>query len=243
MLLPLVFLQASVQSFNVEGVRREALVYRGIGTAPATGRPVVFAFHGHGGGMRQVAFSLGVHELWPEAMVIYPQGLPTKGMTDPQGQKAGWQQNAGEEGDRDLKFVDTILASLRGVDRRRTFTMGHSNGGRFTYVLWSARSDRFAAYGPSSSPAVLLARRFLPPAPVFVTAGESDPIVPYAGQKATIDALVRLDGVDLSKATTTGYVTLATGKTGIPFGAYIHPGGHEYPPAAVEATIALFKRL
>ncbi len=228
-----------VETYTVEGARREALVFPGAGAAP---HPLVLVFHGHGGGMRQAARSFGTHAIWPEATVVYPQGLLTKGMTDPQGQKPGWQQNAGESGDRDLKFVDAILASLKDVDLKRTFAMGHSNGGRFTYVLWGSRGDRFAAYGPSGSPAALMVRTFRP-APVFATAGEADPIISYRVQKATIEALARLDGVDLSKATKNGYMTLAKGTGGIEFGTYIHPGGHGYPREAAEATVALFRRV
>lgn len=242
MLFPLMLqVPPKVETYIVEGARREALLFPGLGNGPSTGRPLVLVFHGHGGNMRQAARSFGVHTIWPEATVVYPQGLPTKGMTDPQGKKNGWQQNAGEYGDRDLKFVDTILLALRGRDPKRTFAMGHSNGGRFTYVLWGSRGDRFAAYGPSGSPAARMVRSFRP-ASVFATAGENDPIIPYPAQKATIEALARLDGVDLSSGTKDGYVTLATGANGIEFGTYIHPGGHEYPREAAEATVALFKR-
>lgn len=191
--------------------------------------------------MRQASRSFGVQNLWSEATVVYPQGLPTKGMTDPQGRRPGWQQNVGEEDDRDLKFVDVLLRSLKGFDPKRVFAMGHSNGGRFTYVLWEARGDRFAAYGPSGSPAVRLVPG-LQPASVFITAGEADRIVPFAAQQATIDAVARLDGVDLSRATRKGYVTLAKGTEGLDFGTYIHPGGHTHPREAAESTVAFFKR-
>jgi polyhydroxybutyrate depolymerase len=240
MLLSLALLaaQSSVQAFDVDGVRREALVFTGSGPGP---HPLVLAFHGHGGGMRQAARSFRIQELWPEATVIYPQGLPTKGMTDPQGTKAGWQQKPLDEGDRDLKFVDSILGWVKDVDRKRMYAMGHSNGGRFTYVLWAARGSQFAAYGPSGSPAIGLLREFKP-ASFFATAGEADRIVPYASQRLSIEALARLDGADLSQATPQGYVRLAQGRDGLEVGTYIHPGGHEYPPEAASAMVGLFKR-
>ena len=215
-------LAPNVETYVVDGVAREALVFPGVGVAPRTGRPLVLGFHGHGGGMRQAARSFDAQSFWPEATVVYPQGLPTKGMTDPEGTKAGWQQRAGENGDRDVRFVDAILQAQKGVDPRRVYAMGHSNGGRFTYVLWAERGDRFAAYGPSGSPGFGLLRSFRP-APAFCTAGEKDPIVPYRGQRATIDALIKLDGIDLSRATKAGYVTLAPGKGGLELGTYVHP--------------------
>lgn len=239
--LPPVSTAPHIEHFAVDGVDRQALVFPGTGPVPKEGRPLVLAFHGHGGGSGQAARSFGIDALWPEATVVYPQGLPTSGMTDPEGTRNGWQQRRGENGDRDVRFVDAVLTRLKGYDPHRVYAMGHSNGGRFTYVLWAARGDRFAAYGPSGSPAIGLLREFKP-APAFCTAGESDPIVPYRGQKASIDALVRLDGIDLSRATKNGYVTLAPGKNGLELGTYIHPGGHEYPRAAAEATVAFFKR-
>ena len=66
------------QEWKVDGVAREALV-----AAPASAKsessPVVFVFHGHGGTMRNAAKQFHIHELWPEAIVVYPQGLNTPG--------------------------------------------------------------------------------------------------------------------------------------------------------------------
>ncbi|MFY8056754.1 MAG: hypothetical protein ACOVRM_03375, partial [Planctomycetaceae bacterium] len=59
----------------------------------------------------------------------------------------GWQKSAGDQQDRDLKFFDVVLQSLRSeyrVDDRRIYATGHSNGGGFTYLLWSERSAVFA---------------------------------------------------------------------------------------------------
>lgn len=245
MLTALAFLVAQpaprVETFTVEGTKREALVFAGEGQAPKGGRPLILAFHGHGGNMNHSARSFGVQRTWPEATVIYPQGLPTKGMTDPEGRKNGWQQNSGQENDRDLKFVDAILAKHPEVDRKRIFSMGHSNGGRFTYILWAKRPQIFAAYGPSGSPAIGMLRD-LKPASAFCTAGEKDPIVPFRGQKWSIDAIARLIGADPAKAKVDGYVRLTPGRNGLELGTYIHPGGHEYPSQAATATVEFFKR-
>ncbi len=229
---------SSVEHFTVDGVDRVATVIVGEGREP---HPLVFAFHGHGGNMQNSARMFHVERLWPEATVIYPEGLPTKGRTDPEGLKRGWQQRPGENGDRDVKFVDAMLASMKHVDPKRIYAMGHSNGGRFTYLLWALRGDIFAAYGPSGSPATGLVRQFKP-ASVFHTAGEKDQIVPYAGQKLTIEALQRLDGAEIQHGTTVGYVTLFPAKNGLEVGTYISPMGHAFPPDAVAATVELLRR-
>ena len=127
--------------WKVDGVAREALVY-----APATAKtdpsPVVFAFHGHGGTMKYAANKFAYHKHWPEAIVVYMQGLNTPGaLTDPEGKLPGWQKTFGDQGDRDLKFFDAVLATLKKdykVDEKRIYATGHSNGGGFTYLLWAA---------------------------------------------------------------------------------------------------------
>ena len=144
------------REWQVDGVVREALVY-----VPPKARtaatPVIFAFHGHGGTMNHAARTFGYHTLWPEAMVVYLQGLKTPGsLTDPEGKKSGWQSRLGDQGDRDLKFFDAVLTTLKQeyrVDEKRLYATGHSNGGGFTYLLWAARGDQFAALAPSAAPA------------------------------------------------------------------------------------------
>src|SRR5437773_15905 len=78
---------ASERTWKIDGVERTALLY--IPSAASTTKsPVIFAFHGHGGTMRFAARKFGYQRLWPEAVIVYMQGLPTPGaLTDPQGLK------------------------------------------------------------------------------------------------------------------------------------------------------------
>jgi polyhydroxybutyrate depolymerase len=142
------------REWKVDGVVREALVHIPA-TAKTNAASIVFAFHGHGGSMNNAARQFGYHKLWPEAIVVYMNGLNTPGrLTDPEGKKPGWQHGAGAQGDRDLKFFDTVLASLKKdykVDSKRIYSTGHSNGGGFTYLLWETRGKEFAAFAPSAS--------------------------------------------------------------------------------------------
>ncbi|MDO8632118.1 MAG: hypothetical protein Q7R41_16665, partial [Phycisphaerales bacterium] len=99
--------------WTVGGEKREAIVYAPSKSSDAR-RPAVFVWHGRGGEMRAAADKFRIHRLWPEAVVVYPQGLPTPGkLTDREGRHSGWQFSAGEQGDRDLKFFDVLLASVR----------------------------------------------------------------------------------------------------------------------------------
>ena len=145
------------REWTVDGVVREALVYAAP-RAKTEASPVVFAFHGHGGTMNNAARTFTYQILWPEAVVVYPQGLNTPGrLTDPEGKKAGWQGRVGDDqGDRDLKFFDAVLASLEHdyrVDEKRIYATGHSNGGGFTYLLWADRGGHFAAVAPCAATA------------------------------------------------------------------------------------------
>jgi polyhydroxybutyrate depolymerase len=236
--LALVVLAApKVETYSVDGVARRTLVFSNGGT----NKPLVLAFHGHGGNMGQAARSFRMQLLWPEALVIYPEGLPSKGIRDPNGTKNGWQKNPGELADRDLKLVDAILERhKKSFDATRVYAMGHSNGGRFTYLLWATRPAVFAAYGPSGSPATGLGR--LEPRSAFIVAGRKDPLVPFAGQKRTIDALIEQLKSPRETKTIGFFEYVREAPSGLEIGTYIQPGGHEYPRAVGEATVAFFKR-
>src|SRR5262245_19063159 len=101
------------RTWDVGGVRREALVYAP--SRPTAGQvPLVFDFHGRGGTAGHAARAHRLHEAWPEAAVVYMQGLNTPGrLTDSEGKKTGWPSGPGDQGDRDLGFFDAVLASLK----------------------------------------------------------------------------------------------------------------------------------
>lgn len=226
-------------TFDIEGKTRLATVYMPSGSGP---HPVVFAFHGHGGNRRNAARTFQIHELWPESIAIYMQGIPISGKTDPEGVRNGWQKNPGEVGDRDLKFFDAVYKRVvdeaKG-DKKRVFACGHSNGGRFTYVLWAERAEKFAAFGPSASPGTLLIRR-MEPKPAFVIAGEKDQLVSFASQELTIDAIKRMNGITAEPSKKDGYLSIFKGKEA-ELRTYIYPGDHTYPRAANPMLVDFFK--
>ena len=98
----------------------------------------------------------------------------------------------------DLKFFDAVLSSLRRehkIDERRIYVTGHSNGGRFTYLLWALRGDVFAAVAPSGSAATMLLKD-LKPKPCLHIAGAKDPLVKFEWQAATMESVRKLNGCD-----------------------------------------------
>lgn len=220
-------------SYNVDGVQRQAIV---VAPSRATAHPpLVFVFHGHGGNMNHSLRTFNVNSLWPEAVVVYPQGLPTKGITDPQGTKNGWQQRPGTDGDRDIKFFDAMYKDLTAhyrVDRKHVYSMGHSNGARFSVVLWSTRGDLLSAVGVSSSMTMPMS---LSPKPVFFVAGEKDPIVPYRSMTRSIDQAIQRNGLSKPGTKLSDYLTLYSGS--MPVETYIHPGSHNFPKEAGTAMV------
>lgn len=228
--------------WTVEGVKRTALVH-----VPATAKnsatPVVFVFHGHGGSSRQAAKSFAMETQWPEAIVVYMQGLNTVGqLTDPQGTRAGWQAAVGDNGDRDLKFFDAVLSRLKQdyqVNTKRIYATGHSNGGGFTYLLWLARGDVFAAVAPSA--AVAKYSHKLTPKPALMLAGESDPLVKFTWQKFNMQAVRKVNSCSAKGETWAPQCTLYASSTGTPVVTFIHPGGHQLTAEAPGLIAKFFK--
>jgi polyhydroxybutyrate depolymerase len=232
--------------FIVGDDKREALIY-----VPAKSDkppPVVFAFHGHGGTARHAARTFAYHTHWPEAVCVYMQGLPTPGqLTDPEGKKAGWQAKAGDQGDRDLKFFDEVLKTLKkdhAIDDKRVYSTGHSNGGGFTYLLWAQRGDVFAAVAPSAAAARYA--KDLKPKPCLHVTGEKDPLVKPEWQKATTDAVRKVNGCDADGKSWEKAGKLAgtvyESKGGTPFVAVVGPGGHEFPSDAPKLIVQFFQQ-
>jgi len=228
---------------KVDSVPREALIYAPV-SAKSSAAPVVFVFHGHGGNMRNVARSFAMNHHWPEAISVYMQRLNTPGrLTDPEGKRPGWQARPGDLGDRDLAFFDALLARLKKdyrVDDKRIYATGHSNGGGFTYLLWAERGNVLAAVAPSAAAAFRQQERFKPK-PVMHLAGENDLLVKFAWQRATMDAVRKLNGCESQGKAWDRQCTIYPSKSGTPLVTFIHPGGHEFVKEAPALIVKFFK--
>jgi polyhydroxybutyrate depolymerase len=229
--------------WDVDGVKREALVY-----APSKktdGKaPLVFDFHGHGGAAKQASRAHHIHDAWPEAIVVYMQGLPTPGkLTDPEGKRNGWQHSPGDQKDRDLKFFDAVLASMKqefAVDENRIYATGHSNGGGFTYLLWATRGDTFAAFAPVAAAAGLYFTS-AKPKPLFHAAAENDPLVKFAMQQRTLDRVKKLNGCDQKGEDWDKGCHLYASNKGAPMVIFLHDEGHKYPARTPELIVKFFR--
>ncbi|HEX4591217.1 MAG TPA: prolyl oligopeptidase family serine peptidase [Gemmataceae bacterium] len=226
--------------WTVDGVKRHALVFAP--KHPSANPPLVFAFHGHGGSAKESAQHFHIQHDWPEAVVVYMQGLHTKGRTDPEGEQSGWQGKAGDEHDRDLKFFDAVLATMREkyhVDERRVYATGHSAGGHFTYLLATARPDVWAAIAPSAAANKL--HKGFHPVPVFQAAGKKDTTIPFDQQLKTIEELKAVNGCDSAGTHWAKDCTLYPSTKGAPVVAFIHNGTHAYPHQAPALIVKVFR--
>jgi polyhydroxybutyrate depolymerase len=230
-------------NLDVNGLQRQAILYPPSSPPKSGGSPLVFVFHGHGGRAQNIARTMHIQTIWPEAIVVYPDGLPTPTRIDPAGKHPGWQIAVGAQDDRDLKFVDAMLATINKrypIDKHRIYATGFSNGGVFMYVLWAARPNIFAALAPCSG---------LPPndehvtvpKPVFIVSGEADPLVKIANQRAMIEELRKLNGTTSPGESLAGGALLYKSDRGTPVETLIHPRGHVLPKQAPQQIVAFFK--
>ncbi len=225
-----------------DGATRRALVY-----APKIQKrssPLVFVFHGRGGSMHGISKKLDIHNFWSEAIVVYPQGMWCEG-----GYRdgLGWVISDTEDEGRDIRFFDVLLDYLEknyNVDSRNVFATGHSNGGGFTYALWTLRGDKFKGFAPSAAGTRKLGRNSdrRAPKPVLIIGGSEDDVVPIAGVRREIERAKQINGCTTHRKFSKS-ITLYQGVDGADVAVAIHPSGHQFQSALVPEIVEFFKYL
>ena len=241
--------------WKIDGVDREAAV-RVPSAIPAGGAPLVFVFRGRNNQLTGFVNYFPLHRGWTDAVVVYMQGLvmpwPTGKAADGKAKSGtGWQVEPGGQDDRDLKFFDAVLATVRqkhAIDPARIYAAGHSNGAAFTYLLWQQRAATFAAFAPVAGG--LWAARdnadvtsLLVPKPVLQIAGRKDPTVKFELMEAMAARVKRVNHCETASVPWgDDRCALFPSKTGqTPVVTYFHPGGHGVPKDAVELIVRFFQ--
>ena len=192
--------------------------------------------------MGTAALAMRFQDVWPRAVVVYMQELPIASHVDPAGLRNGWQQEPGQANDRDLKFFDAVLATIRAKFRvQRIYVSGFSNGALFSLLLWAKRGKELAGIGvcagvllPSVHPTV--------PRRLIHIAGELDRIAVYSKQVETMALERAIDGCsDDGQAIGFGATRYPSTK-GAPVMTVIHRGGHVYPPNASVWILKFFNQ-
>jgi len=235
--------QGVIMHWTIDGVQRDAIVFAPAPTIAAAKHPLVIGFHGHGGRMQGTSVQMHIQTLWPQAIVVYPQGLKTASPIDPAGSRPGWQSKAGENGDRDLKLVDAIVATMDQkytVDRRRVYATGFSNGGVFSYLLWAERAKTIAAIGEVAG-RLDVSETLTTPRALLAVAGQHDTVDPFALQQQSIQAARQADSAPGAGSPCGPFCTFYMSPSATPVKTSIHPGGHVYPAWAPAQIVKFFR--
>jgi poly(3-hydroxybutyrate) depolymerase/sugar lactone lactonase YvrE len=221
----------------VDGVTRTYLVDPGKDAA-TTPSPLVFVFHGSTLTALDAA-NLGIAKAWPEATVVYPQGVNYYG-------GSGWQDWWGEFADQDVRFVDAMFADLTTayrVDPRRVYATGESNGGSFTWVLLAARPERFAAFAAVIYPdRENLAWASVPRPALYMNGDQDVENNPADWAEWTRDRLLRLNGCGAgSSEWMPGVILSQPCASGQPVLYARFHGGHNWPKTATPAVVSFFQ--
>ena len=156
----------------------------------------------------------------------------------------------GEDGNRDLKFFDAMLATLRqklSVYNERIYTTGFSNGTGFSYLLWAERGDTLAAIGAVAG---VLAHseksRLHQPRPLIAIFGTDPHTASKEIKERTIhaarevnNALASEESCDIPTGASDCKLYPSTSQT--PVKNIIHTGGHEYLPWMAEEIVKFFQ--
>lgn len=203
-----------------KGLQRSYLLYIPAGLKP--GAPLLFMFHGSGGdgASAREATGYGFDMLADQDkfVVAYPDGIET---TWNDCRKAS-PQPAHVMNIDDESFIEAIIAKTAadvGIDRKRVFAAGHSNGGQLAYRLAMERPREFAGIAAISAsiptPDNLSCTPVDVAIPAMVINGTADPINPFNGGMVTLGPFTRL-GTVISTRATAEYFARINGQTGMP---------------------------
>lgn len=174
------------RTVDVGGLTRTWRIHVPAGLAPPEGWPLVIGFHGGGGNAESFARNgwNGTADA-NRFLMVYPEGTGRfpgvfLGLTWNGGGCCGIAQQRDVD---DVAFVDALIDAVDrewGVDQRRVFATGFSNGGIMAYRLGVALAHRLAAIAPvgASFMASEMAER---PIPVLAIHGALDRNVPWQG--------------------------------------------------------------
>jgi poly(3-hydroxybutyrate) depolymerase/sugar lactone lactonase YvrE len=197
-------------------------------------------FHGYGGSASGAA-SVGLRSAWPEATVVYAQGLIYSLPIGVSGGN-GWQVFPGEFQDRDLRYVETLIQDLSAtykVDDRRIYATGISNGAMFCYLLLATRPERFAAVAPVATVSVSCLRWSRGPRPVLITQGKQDGLALAEWGR---NQLLRANGCEPKGSEwAPGAVSYDVCASGQPVILSVHAGGHEWGSQTTANIVRFFK--
>lgn len=230
--------QPKTLTLNVEGAKRTALMFAP--SAPARGKaPLVIALHGYTGNSDFTSKQFEVQKYWPQAYVLYPQGLPTKLFPNQKQEFPGWQLMPGQNGDRDIKFVKAMLewaAKEPTIDVSKIHYEGHSNGSGFAWVVLKALGSKFASFAGYCG-GTLLPLAGAPKKPAILFCGTTDRLVSARSVKQFAERLAKHNGCGAARIDD----NITTYPGSFPVIVIEYSGGHMPPKTMFEKGVNFFK--
>lgn len=217
----------TTHTFEVNGTTRSYLSNDEVPTP----KYIVIVFHGNGGTAEGFAKKYVLQNIFSEGLIVYLQGIPgIGGGFDPKGLKNGWQRKKGDGDDRDLNAMDVLVELLQRQYPKlqdQIYAMGHSNGGRFTYLLWSERSALFKGFVINAHQGVDLLTAGVEPRSAMILTGRQDRVVNNANQLKSAELVQSLLQCDTHQTINDELTIHSNKKTGLHLHHYIHLGGHD----------------
>jgi polyhydroxybutyrate depolymerase len=201
-------------------LEREFHVYLPPGHDENNPAPLVIALHGGGGRGARLDETLGgaiVRQARQRGwVVVFPEGI-AHGWND--GREAITSRDQARASVDDVAFIGALIDRLKadhGIDEKRVYVTGISNGGSMTYRVGIELGDRVAAIAPvtASLGKVIEDSKPVRRIPILIMNGTADPLVPYTGGQVTV--LGKPRGEILSTNATVRWFTKLNGCTGGP---------------------------
>jgi polyhydroxybutyrate depolymerase len=178
-----------------QSISRTYIVHLPKGFRQGTSYPLVLVFHGGKGtpsGMQSLTNFNPVADR-EGFIVVYPAGY-----------EQSWADSrletpAGRKGIDDVGFISKLIAKLvqdYGVDSKRIYATGISNGGNFSQRLGCELADKVTAIGVvAAGMPTNLANTCNPsrPVPMLLMFGESDPIYPLQGGNTKVGSVLSVN--------------------------------------------------
>jgi polyhydroxybutyrate depolymerase len=208
--------------------------------------PLVFVFHGYQESGTSARMYTGFDQIADENgfIVVYPNGSGSSSARSWNG--SGCCGYALENEVDEPAFVRAIIADVEtilGVDAKRIYATGFSNGALLSYRLACEMSDTFAAVAPAGGVLMYVPCEPQEPVSVMHVHGAKDAVVPFEGGGSTIQfppvaeslaAWTKLDGCNgekqIEKDGVLEHTTFGECKPGISVELYVVDGtSHSWP--------------
>ncbi|KXJ99897.1 MAG: poly(3-hydroxybutyrate) depolymerase [Acidobacteria bacterium OLB17] len=197
---------AELRHLTVGDADRTYILHLPKGYKSGSKLPLVLVFHGGGGNAANMAGLTGFNEKADKEnfIVVYPNGSNRFGTDKMLTWNAiGCCSYAANEKIDDVAFVSKLIDTMTrdyGVDSKRVYATGFSNGAMLSFRLGAELSDKIAAIAPVSGS--IFADTPAPKSAVSVLMfnGTADQNVPYNGGKSINYTVLRAQNEDFTSA-------------------------------------------